>query len=196
MTPTGMEGSSSNSRLATALAPAVRSGATPASAVEQEVLSLFDALQDRLFRYLTSFALPLPDAEEIIQETFLALFQHLGRGGSRDNLRGWLFRVAHNLALKKRYRDQRHYQNLGTLVPEDLVPDPGPNPEDQFAARQTRARLMAVVQALPEQDRQCLILRAEGLRYREIAQVLNMALSSVSDSLGRSLARISRVAER
>jgi RNA polymerase sigma-70 factor, ECF subfamily len=192
-----MEGSSSNSELATALTPAARSHATPTSAVEQEVLSLFDALQDRLFRYLSSFALAVPDAEEIIQETFLALFQHLRRGGARDNLRGWLFRVAHNLALKKRYRDRRHWQNLGASVPaEDVVPDPGPNPEDQFAARQMQGRLMAVVQALPEQDRQCLILRAEGLRYREIAQVLNMALSSVSASLGRSLARISRVAER
>lgn len=167
------------------------------SAAEDAVLELFDALQDRLFRYLASFMLAVPDAEEIIQETFLALFQHLRRGGSRENLKGWLFRVAHNLALRKRCRDRRNHQNLGgCFAAEDVVPDPGLNPEDQFAARQTQARLMAVVQALPELDRQCLILRAEGLRYREIAEVLDMALSSVSVSLGRSLARISRAAER
>lgn len=117
---------------------------------EGAVLELFDALQERLFRYLTSSMLTVPGAEEIIQETFLALFQHLKRGGARDNLKGWLFRVAHNLALKKRYRDLRDHQNLGaTLSAEELVADPGLNPEDQFAARQMRARLMAVWRHCP-----------------------------------------------
>jgi RNA polymerase sigma-70 factor (ECF subfamily) len=49
---------------------------------------------------------------------------------------------------------------------------------------------------LPEQDRRCLFLRAEGLRYREIAGILDMPLGTVSLSLGRSLARIARAAER
>jgi RNA polymerase sigma-70 factor (ECF subfamily) len=192
-----MASASAKSELAAALAPAEPDRARQTTGPEQEVLCLFDALQDRLFRYLASFMLSVPDAEEIIQETFLALFQHLRRGRSRDNLKGWLFRVAHNLALKKRYRDRRDHQNLGGALPaKDVVPDPGLNPEDQFAARQMHAKLMAVVGALPEQDRQCLILRAEGLRYREIAEVLDMSLSSVSVSLGRSLARISRAAER
>jgi RNA polymerase sigma-70 factor, ECF subfamily len=192
-----MAGSSVKSEFAAALTPAAACEVRQVSKVEQDVLELFDALQEKLFRYLTNSMLAAPDAEEIIQETFLALFQHLRRGGSRDNLRGWLFRVAHNLALKRRYHDRRGFQNLGSsLPPEVLVPDPGLNPEDQFAARQMHARLIAVVRALPEQDRQCLILRAEGLRYRDIAEVLNMSLGSVSISLGRSLARISRAAER
>jgi RNA polymerase sigma-70 factor (ECF subfamily) len=45
---------------------------------------------------------------------------------------------------------------------------------------------------LPEQDRCCLGLRAEGLRYREIAKVLGMSLGAVSVSLQRSLARLGR----
>jgi len=49
---------------------------------------------------------------------------------------------------------------------------------------------------LPEQSRRCLFLRAEGLRYREIAQVLDMSLGAVSLSLARSLARIARAVER
>jgi len=55
---------------------------------------------------------------------------------------------------------------------------------------------MAVVEALPEQDRRCLFLRAEGLRYREIAEILDMSLGGVSLSLARSLARLARYAER
>jgi DNA-directed RNA polymerase specialized sigma24 family protein len=66
---------------------------------ESEVIVLFDLLRPPLLRYLMS--LGLADGEEIVQEVFLALFEHLGRGGSRENLRGWLFRVAHNLGLKR-----------------------------------------------------------------------------------------------
>jgi RNA polymerase sigma-70 factor (ECF subfamily) len=53
-------------------------------------------------------------------------------------------------------------------------------------------QLQAVLRALPEQDRCCLHLRAEGLRYREIASVLGISLGSVSIALARSLARMGR----
>jgi RNA polymerase sigma-70 factor (ECF subfamily) len=56
--------------------------------------------------------------------------------------------------------------------------------------------LLAVVATLPEADRSCLSLRAEGLRYREIAAVLGISLGSVSISLKRSLARLMRAEGR
>jgi RNA polymerase sigma-70 factor (ECF subfamily) len=168
------------------------------SAVEQEVIELFDQWREPLLRYLSSgTSLTFSDSEDIIQETFLALFEHLRRGKSRSNLRGWLFRVAHNLA-RKRYRSGQNAKNIpqSTIAIEDSLIDPSPNPEDQLASGQTKKRLMAVLQALPEQNRWCLYLRAEGLRYREIAEILDMSLGSVSLCLGRSLARIARAAER
>ena len=76
----------------------------PPVPLEEEVTELFEQLRDPLFRYLLSFGLNVPDGEEIIQEVFLALFQHLKNGKPRDNLRGWVFRVGHNLALKVRQR--------------------------------------------------------------------------------------------
>jgi RNA polymerase sigma-70 factor (ECF subfamily) len=160
------------------------------SALEREVVEQFDLMRERLLRYLLGFGLTAQDSEEIVQETFLALFQHLQRGRSRRNLRGWLFRVAHNLGLRKRQR-MRATEEVG-----DSVIDPAPNPEDQCAISQTERRLLAVLRALPEQDRRCLSLRAEGLRYREIAEVLDMSLGAVSIALTRSLARIARSAER
>lgn len=161
------------------------------SGIEAEVLELFDLLRERLLRYLLSFSLDTYDSEEVIQETFLALFQHLRRRKSRRNLRGWLFRVAHNLALRKRNQHRRGAE----LTFEGQLVDPAPNPEDEFATSQTSHLLMKIVDALPEQDRRCLFLRAEGLRYREIAAVLDISLGSVSMSLGRSMARLSRAAQ-
>ncbi len=170
--------------------PAVATDIAHASALEREVVDHFDQTRTRLLRYLLGFGLPVHDCEEIVQETFLALFQHLRHGKSRRNLRGWLFRVAHNLGLRKRLRTR------ATEAIVDSVIDPAPNPEDQFATSQTQKRLLAVLQALPEQDRRCLALRAEGLRYREIADILDMSLGGVSLSLTRSLTRIARAAER
>jgi RNA polymerase sigma-70 factor (ECF subfamily) len=68
-----------------------------------------------------------------------------------------------------------------------------PNPEEHFAGVQRRERLLAAIEALPELDRCCLYLRAEGLRYRQIAEVLDISLGGVSELLGRTLARVSKV---
>lgn len=165
--------------------------------LEEEVVGHFDNLREPLLRYLLSFGLALPDGEEVVQEVFLTLFQHLRRGGSRTNLRGWIFRVGHNLGLRRRYRvlrgavEQPPEKSAG-----DCLADPAPDPEEEFLSRETHRRMQAVLWALPELDRRCLTLRAEGLRYREIAGILDMSLGGVSLSLARSLARIARAAER
>jgi RNA polymerase sigma-70 factor, ECF subfamily len=165
--------------------------------VEEKVIGLFDELRIPLLRYLSGFPLTPQDSEDVIQEVFLALFQSLRSGKSHQNVRGWLFRAAHNLALKKYQRSRKDNENTGLLMAvEERVADPAPNPEDQFAFNQTQKRLLSVVRAMPEQNRWCLYLRAEGLRYREIAEVLDISLGSVSLYLERSLAHIARAAER
>jgi RNA polymerase sigma-70 factor, ECF subfamily len=162
-----------------------------AATLEDEVVGLFDSFREPLLRYLASLGLPMADGEEIVQEVFLALFQHLRRGGERTNLRGWIFRVAHNLGLKR-----RRGKPCDAGVPCEWLCDPAPGPEEQFFSGETGRRVHAVMQALPEQDRRCLILRAEGLRYREIAGTLAMSLGAVSISRARSLARIARATAR
>jgi RNA polymerase sigma-70 factor (ECF subfamily) len=57
-------------------------------------------------------------------------------------------------------------------------------------------RIQAVIRALPEQDRRCLFLRAEGLRYREIAEALGISLGSVANSLERAIGKLSRAREQ
>jgi RNA polymerase sigma-70 factor, ECF subfamily len=167
------------------------------AAPDREVMALFDQFRTRLTRYVMGFGLPAHDAEEVVQEVFLSLFRHLQIGRSRSNLPGWLFRVAHNLALKRRYAEQR----LKRVSSEEAVAaeahcDLRPGPEERLISAQREQRLRAVMGMLPEQDQCCLRLRAEGLRYRQIAKVLGISLGSVSMSLSRSLTRLARVAER
>ena len=160
--------------------------------VEDEVVALFEQLRAPVLRYLLSFRIHVSDAEEILQEVFLSLFQHLQQGKSRENLQGWIFKVAHHSALKCRLRTRRHSDRFGHLPGFSATVDPGPGPEESLAVRQRQERLLAVVRALPEQEQCCLSLRAEGLRYREIAEVLGISLGSVAALLEKSLSRLMR----
>jgi len=152
----------------------------------EDAAALFDSYRAPLLRHVSALGLPAADGEDVVQEVFLALIAHLQAGKDRANLRGWIFRVGHNLALKKRALSARQVADL----PETA--DPAPGPEELVALRTRYGRVRAIVAALPARDRACLSLRAEGLRYREIAEALDMSLGSVAASLSRSLERLSR----
>jgi RNA polymerase sigma-70 factor, ECF subfamily len=162
-------------------------GPTP---LEVEVTQWFDQLRLPLFRYLSSFGLSAQDSEEVVQEVFLALFLHLRNDKPRTNLQSWIFRVAHNLGLR---RFQSNRKAPAAAVADYSAVDTAMNPEQQVASNQRSQRLLSVVRALPEQDRRCLYLRAEGLRYREIVEVLGMSLGAVAQSLERSLSKLGEV---
>jgi RNA polymerase sigma-70 factor (ECF subfamily) len=182
-------------RILNPAAPAVETSPSP-SELEAEIIDLFDQFRGRLLRYTLAFGLPPQDGEEIVQEVFLALFCHLRRGRSRRNLRGWIFRVAHNLALKRRQVNHRVQDRVTSdegVATRQL--DPGLNPEEEMMGSQRQEKLLAILRALPQQDQCCLYLRAEGLTYREIAEVLAMSLGGVSISLTKSLARFRRADE-
>ena len=168
---------------------------TTQSRVEEQVTMLFDRFRGPLFRYLSVFRLNPADTEEVIQEVFLALFRRLNGGAAVENPAGWIFGAAHNLGLRQSIRIQRTREveqqaDIGTVV------DRAPNPEDVYAGSEVSRQIQCVVDSLPEMDRHCILLRSEGLRYREIAGVLNISLGAVALSLARSLARIARRAER
>jgi len=77
--------------------------------------------------------------------------------------------------------------NLG-----DVAGEITPGPEERLEGIERQQRLLAVVRAMPEQDQCCLSLRAEGLRYRDIADVLGISLGSVANCLERALSRLAR----
>jgi len=169
-----------------------------------EVLALFDALRDRLLRYAVSFGISFQDGEDVLQEVFMALFRHLRKGRSRENLHGWAYRTTHNLALKRRAATQIEWSRMqqpqdtdgGHIDPVAACYDTGAGPEEQMLFREKQQRLLAVFKALPESDRVCLRLRADGLRYREIAATVGISLGSVASSLARSFERLGRTDSR
>lgn len=189
--------SSQTLRLAFRSAARADSGSAPEnSPLEEQVVSLFDQLRVPVLRYLMSSRVPVADAEEIVQEVFLLLFQRLRGGRLSENPAGWVFGAAHNFVLKYRDRTRREAGLLRADGGAEGVADSTAGADALMEDAQRQRGLLAVVRALPEQDRQCLHLRAEGLRYREIAEILGMSLGAVANSLQSSLARLARADSR
>jgi RNA polymerase sigma-70 factor (ECF subfamily) len=164
--------------------------------IRDEVLLLFDECAPGVRRYVCSCGVAPDVADDIVQEVFVALFQHLRKGGGRENLRGWVMQVGYRLALKHRRRESRRGRwQLPWDSAAERVCDAALGPEDACAAAQDQRRLRAVLKALPERDRQCVYLRAEGKRYRDIATVLGISLGAVAKSLTRAVQRLSVVVD-
>jgi len=166
-----------------------------AAAVAERVLALFDENGPGLRRYVGSFRLGAAATEDIVQEVFLALFRHLSLGRPDSNLKAWLFQVAHNLARKQQTRALRRtrVEDPWDALAVERALDDTPDPEAQLASRERRRTLSAVLRGLPERDRQCVALRAEGLSYRDIAKALGISLGSVAKSLVRAISRLMAV---
>jgi len=156
-----------------------------------ETLRWFDELRDPLRRYLMCAGASQSDADDAVQESFLRLHQHLEKRGDRSNLYGWLFQVARNYL-----RDERKSAHRKRTMPlesarESEVPaDPHVSAEHSVLDNERTRRLHQAIGKLPEQQRECMLLRASGLRYREIAGVLGINTSSVGALVHRAVARL------
>ncbi|MBM3737875.1 MAG: sigma-70 family RNA polymerase sigma factor [Acidobacteria bacterium] len=160
--------------------------------LEDEVAQLFEEARDDVYRYLLTLGLHPPQAQEAAQEVFLRLYTSLKKGEDIQNRRGWVFRVAHNLGLKLRAR-----QNAQPFDPEMEVRimDPVKNPEASLLERERMVRINRAISGLSEQQRRCLQLRLEGLRYPEIGEILGISASTVGEFLRRALNRLRKEEE-
>lgn len=141
--------------------------------------------------YLLYIGVPSDQAQEVTQEVYLRLHQTMRKGTQIENLRAWLFRVAHNLGLKVRHRER----SLRAVSPDwNQVMTRTESAEDALINRQRNMRIAAAMETLSPQQRHCLYLRSEGLRYREIAEVIGISSSSVNEFLRRAIARLAEAA--
>jgi RNA polymerase sigma-70 factor (ECF subfamily) len=156
--------------------------------IRDRVSQAFSEWRDELYRYALSLGLNTAQAQEITQDAFLRLYVALDKGESIENQKAWLFRVAHNLALNLRLKENR----LGSWAAEleDQLVDPGANPEQALLEHEKFDRLRQAVAGLSEQQRLCLHLRADGFRYREIGEILGIKTSTVSEFLKRAINRL------
>jgi RNA polymerase sigma-70 factor, ECF subfamily len=161
-----------------------------AMTLQDQVAQLFLEARDDVYRYLLSLGLHPPQAQEGAQEAFLRLYVSLKKGEDILNPRAWIFRVAHNLGLKIRAKQSTQSPLDAEL--EYRLTAPEMNPEQSLLEREQKLRFHQAVQRLSEQQRRCLFLRLEGLRYPEIGSVLGISASAVGEFLRRAIARLKK----
>lgn len=153
-----------------------------------EATTLYRELRKPLLRYLACLGLSADESQDVVQDAFLSLHQHLAAGGSRGNIRSWLFRVAHNQA---RNRQNRYERRFARALEDgfDSIADES-TPERAVLEQEKFQRLKKAIGLLTDAERECLLLRAGGLRYREIGEVLGIPTSTVADTVERAIRKL------
>src|SRR5262245_2322502 len=173
--------------------PILQTSSTPAL-LRDRVEGLFRELHLSVFRYVLCKTRNPGNAEDITQESFLRLFCQLRDGRPVENPKAWLFTVAHNLAVDS-MRGESQFKTLDETGWEQLEasrPFIQNDHEKTVLERERRELLREAVMNLTPLQRECLHLRSEGLRLREIADLLRISISTVADATRRACVKLAR----
>jgi RNA polymerase sigma factor (sigma-70 family) len=163
------------------------------SSLQQLFESLYDEHHDALYRYLVLTGSSQADADEFVQEAYLRLLQALQQADAVRNPKHWLFRVAHNLRADS-FRDASRRTAVHAGEAKDESPaDLGPDPEAALLLSERDRRLAAALAQLTQRQCEILHMRAEGLKLREIADLLGITLQTVSETCARAVERVGRL---
>lgn len=152
-----------------------------------EATTLYRELRKPLVRYLVCLGLSSDEAQDVVQDTFLSLHRHLAAGGSQENIRSWVFRVAHNHARNRQNSYHRRFSeslDVGIAAMRDEA-----TPEQAVLEKERFHRLGKAILLPTVSERECLLLRAGGLRYREIGEV-RIPTSTVADTVDRAIKKL------
>jgi RNA polymerase sigma-70 factor (ECF subfamily) len=155
------------------------------------VTAAFERFREPVFRYVVTLIADDQSARDLTQEAFIRLYEHLLKGQRVAHVRAWIFRVVHNLAIDALRRQGGVDQ---ATAPEECaleVIDPAPGAEEVLLTEELHGRLRHALHRLSPQERRCLDLRAEGLTYRDIGDVLGIRHTSVAVFLARGLKKLS-----
>jgi RNA polymerase sigma-70 factor (ECF subfamily) len=151
------------------------------AAVCDEMARLYNDHALVLCRYGLLLAGSREAAQDAVHEAFLRYYHARGAGQQIPNPKPWLFRVLRNHILDQR-RAQQSRREIG-LENLSQAPDGAPDPES-LCWRSELSRSLAA--ALAPRERECFRLRAEGLRYAEIAEILGIRSGTVGALLARA----------
>jgi RNA polymerase sigma-70 factor (ECF subfamily) len=152
---------------------------------------LVERYREVAFRTAYLIARNAADAEDAAQDAFVKAFYALGRFRSGEPFRPWVLRIVSNEARNRR-RSAGRRARLAERVAERRGPgDAAPSPDAAALAGESRAVLLASLDALPERDRLVIAYRyLLDLSEAETAAVLGVRPGTVKSRLSRALARL------
>jgi|GEM_PF-2793484 len=165
-------------------------------AVLEQVEDLFDELYDGLYCDLVIAGCQPDDAEEHLQEAFFRLFQYLHKGKRVESPKPWLRGVLHHLQIDKwrqKYREVVYDEQEMDQRPV-VESDGGWHPEAEVLRAEKLKQVQAALSVLTERQYRYLLLRVDGLRLREIAELEGVSVQTVAEICSRAMDRLRRSA--
>ena len=146
--------------------------------------------KDRLYRVALRMLRNGPEAEDVVQEVLVKLWQQRQELGGIRNLEAWMMRLTKNKAIDRmRLKANRHTDLESVAEPTEYAA----TPYERAASRDALARIRRIMHQLPDTQRQVLELRdVEGLPYQEIADTLELSLEQVKVYLYRARKKMQR----
>jgi len=165
----------------------------------QALAEIYDRYAASIYRYLYRYLGDPAQAEDLTSDVFVRLLQVLGtRRAPRKQLRGWLYRVAHNLAMDSFRRDARsgtvsldehpHLEGDGKLTTTDNAP------VVILERFQTQEQLRAAVRQLTRDQQQVILLRfAEGLKISDVSELMGKSEGAIKVLQHRAVKRLRKM---
>jgi RNA polymerase sigma factor (sigma-70 family) len=147
--------------------------------------AVFDGVYPALFRYCHRLLGDADAADDVAQEAFVRYLDREIAGDPRGT-RVWLFKVATHL-IRDRARATENRRRLLTQNP--VLPSSGPLPDVETERQETIQAVREALHVLEPRDRQMLLMRQEGFSYRELADTVGVAHTSVGTLLARAQRR-------
>jgi len=143
---------------------------------------------------------PEEDARDLCQETLLKAYRALGTFKKEARFSSWLYQIALNVCRDRlRRRKARPQVSLDELMDAgEIAPaGRGPSPLELIEARDLSRAVAAAVESLPQEQREVIVLKEyQGLTFLEIAQALDLPISTVKTRLYRGLSQLRQRLER
>ncbi len=148
--------------------------------------SLFYEHWASIYRLLMRFVVDPFEAEDLALETFFRLYQRHPAPEKEFNTRGWLQRVATNLALHsiRSFKRREHYEMTAGKNALDETPEN--RPSEIFAEKEDQRFARLALAKMNPRQAELLIMRYSGLTYKEIAEALSLSPTSIGPLLLRA----------
>lgn len=160
----------------------------------QALAEIYDRYAEPIYRYLYRYVGDAAQAEDLASEVFLRLLQVLGTSRApRDRLQGWLYRVAHNLAMDS----FRQASKGATLSLDEGLVAAGDSPPSIVEKRQDQQQLrMAISQLTPDQQQVILLRFGEGFKIAEVSRLMGKSEGAVKVLQHRAVKRLRKLLDR
>ncbi len=164
----------------------------------------FEGNRDQVFRFLYRLSRNAADADDLLQETFLTVWNKRDQFEGRGSLEGYLRRTAYRTFLNHRERTGRRARlapSAGSLDAGRLPEPPDPRPAESLDDADARRFLLALVRreldGMPEAQRDAFVLfRYEGMTCPEIAEATDTPVKTVETRVRRATAALAGRLER